>query len=290
MKYSLLLSLLIGTSLMAQEPDSSSAIFSMREAERDFAKASAATGRNAAFSEYFAERSYLYTTHWISNGKQYSRERKASPVILKWEPEFMDISSSGDFGVSTGPWEAQEYRPNTAPIATGYFLTVWKKQADGKWKVLLDGGSETPVTKNLTHRFSFPAGADKIANNISMKSAGTGSTDLLTIEKQLMSEWSKKPGPESYIPFLASNSRIQVKGHLPSADSDTIRALLGRLSKTTLWRTEGSDVASSGDLGFTYGILTTNEGKEASKGHFVRIWKKDPGTAWKIIIEMINPE
>lgn len=36
------------------------------------------------------------------------------------------LSAERNFGISTGPWEAQEYRPNTKPLVTGYFITVWK--------------------------------------------------------------------------------------------------------------------------------------------------------------------
>jgi hypothetical protein len=138
MKSILLFPLLLGASLMAQEPDSSSAIFNMREAERHFAQASVMIGRNAAFAEYFADSSAIFTDKWLTSGKQFFKDLKASPVVLKWEPEFMDISISRAFGISTGPWEAQEYRPNTAPIATGYFLTVWKKQPGADWKIVIE--------------------------------------------------------------------------------------------------------------------------------------------------------
>jgi len=108
-----------GFIFMAQEPDSSSALFSMRDAERNFARSSVMYGRNTAFVENFAEESVIFTDRWLTNGKQFSKERKPTPVVLKWEPEFMDISGSRDFGISTGPWEAQEYRPNTAPLSNG---------------------------------------------------------------------------------------------------------------------------------------------------------------------------
>ena len=131
MKSILLLPLLLATAAMAQEPDSSSALFSMRDAERNFARLSVMIGRNASFAENFADESAIFTGRWITNGKQYSKEGKSSPIVLKWEPEFMDISASRDFGISTGPWEVQEYRPNTLPLNTGYYLTVWKRQVDG---------------------------------------------------------------------------------------------------------------------------------------------------------------
>src|SRR5664280_1806953 len=109
MKTLFLLPILLTSSLLAQEPDSTSALYGMREAEKNFAKASVMIGRNAAFAEYFAEESVIFTDKWITNGKQFSKEGKPSPIVLKWEPEFMDIASSRDFGISTGPWEVQEY-------------------------------------------------------------------------------------------------------------------------------------------------------------------------------------
>jgi ketosteroid isomerase-like protein len=290
MKYTLPLFLLFTSSLMAQEPDSSSAIFSMRETERNFARASAAIGRNAAFAEYFAEKSVLFTDKWITNGKQYSKERNPSPVVLKWEPELMDISASRDFGISTGPWEAQEYRPNTAPLATGYFLTVWKKQPDGTWKVVLDGGSETPVAAKIKHGFSFPAGADKVVKACPVFKEDLLNKELCDREKQFLSAWEKTPSPASYLSYLDHGARMQLKGHLPSTDADTINSFISGFDKKLIWETVGSGAASSGDLGFTYGLLQIRDIKLVSKGHYVRIWKKLPGDSWKIVLEMINPD
>lgn len=290
MKYVLPFFLLFASSAMAQEPDSSSSLFSMRETERNFARASVAIGRNAAFAEYFAEKSVLFTDKWITNGKQFSKERKASPVVLKWEPELMDISDSRDLGISTGPWEAQEYRPNTSPVATGYFLTVWKKQSDGTWRVILDGGSETPVAANNKHTFSFPAGTDKAVKNPSYYDPGLLSEALSEREKQFLTEWEKSPISSTYISFLEPNARMQLKGHLPTINTDTINSFISGFDKKLIWETAGSGAATSGDLGYTYGLLQIRDPQPVTKGHYVRIWKKLPGTDWRIIFEMINPD
>jgi ketosteroid isomerase-like protein len=276
------------SSVMAQEPDSSSALFSMRETERNFARASAAIGRNAAFTEYFAEKSVLFTGKWINNGKQFSKESKASPVVLKWEPEYMDISDSRDFGISTGPWEVQEYRPNTAPLATGYFLTVWKKQSDGTWMVILDGGSETPPLTNSRHSFSFPAGADKAVKDPKVINIDISSKELSEREKQIQERWKESPLSSTYSLFLAPKARVQYSRHLPTTSPDTINALVRGLDKTMLWTTNGAGAASSGDLGFTYGLLQTQGDSVKVKGHYVRIWRKQPGSDWMIVLEMMN--
>src|ERR1035437_10008681 len=221
MKLNLLpLLLFLSSSAMAQEPDSSSALFSMREAERNFARESVMLGRNAAFVQNFADESVIFTDKWVTNGKQFSKDRKASPVVLKWEPEFMDISDSRDFGISTGPWEAQEYRPNTPPLFTGYFLTVWKKQSDGAWKVILDGGSTTPPLKKVLHSFSFPSGADKTIHNPPIIKNELLQKELMDRENQFVSDWGENPEAATYISFLAREVRLQLSGHLPTTNAD----------------------------------------------------------------------
>jgi ketosteroid isomerase-like protein len=288
MKAILLLPLLLASSLMAQEPDSSSALFSMREAERNFARESVMYGRNASFAENFAEESAIFTDKWLKNGKQYSKDRKASPVVLKWEPEFMDISASRDFGISTGPWEAQEYRPNTSPLATGYFLTVWKKQSGGDWMVILDAGSETPVKQGSQHSFSFPPGADKTIPVPPAINVEVSCKELLDREKQILTEWQKSRVISTYTSFLAPNARIQFNKHLPTTNPDTINVRIAHLDKTLIWKSVGVGAATSGDMGYTYGILVNSGIPDLTKGHYVRIWKKQPGANWNIVLEMIN--
>jgi ketosteroid isomerase-like protein len=278
----------MASSVIAQEPDSSSALFQMRNAEQIFARGSVMHGRNAAFIENFADESVIFTDKWITNGKQFWQERKDSPVVLKWEPEFMDIAASGDFGISTGPWEMQEYRPNTAPVSTGYFLTVWKRQPGGNWQVILDAGSVTPARSGYDHKFSFPAGADKAVLNPGIFNPTSVSAELSGIEKQMLSTWKNNLVPATYISFLKPNARMQLNGHLPTTDRDTINKWIAQLEKTVTWRSTGSGASSSGDLGFTYGYLGKKGDPEKSEGHYVRIWRKQTDGKWAIILEMMS--
>ena len=224
----------------------------------------------------------------MTNGRQFWEDRKLSPVVLKWEPEFMDISGSRDFGISTGPWEAQEYRPNTSPVSTGYFLTVWKKQSDGAWKVILDAGSTTPAPPGNNHTFSFPAGADKAVLNPGKENIESLSKELSDKEKQNLTVWKNNPVTSTYTSFLAPNVRMQLNGHLPTTNADTIKVWIGQLDKTLSWKSVGAGAASSGDLGFTYGLLEISGDPKGTKGHYVRIWRKRPGTNWNIVLEMIS--
>ena len=279
---------LLSSSVIAQEPDSSSALFQMREAERNFAKESVMVGRNASFVKNFAEESVIFTDKWVTNGRQFWKDRKLSPVVLKWEPEFMDISDSRDFGISTGPWEAQEYRPNTAPVSTGYFLTVWKKQSNGAWKVILDAGSTTPAPVGNKHTFTFPAGADKVVPVSGKENIESLVKELSDKEKQNLMAWKNNPVTSTYASFLAPEARMQLNGHLPSINADTIKAWIDHLDRSLTWKSLGAGAASSGDLGFTYGLLEIPGNQKVTTGHYVRIWKKRPGADWNIVLEMLS--
>jgi ketosteroid isomerase-like protein len=280
--------LFITSTVIAQEPDSTSAIFKMREAERNFARESIMFGRNAAFVKNFADVSVIFTDKWLTNGKQFWKNRKNAPVILKWEPEYMDIAESGDFGISTGPWEAQEYRPNTPVQSTGYFLTVWKKEATGTWKVILDAGSETPVKAKPDHVVDFPGGADKSVAKPIVVSVEKSVREILDTEKSFLMEWKKNPDVPVYLGFLEPMARMQLNGHLPATSRDSISVFIRQRDKNLNWNSMGAGAASSGDMGFTYGMLEKQGNPTTIKGHYVRIWKKHPGTKWKIALEMIS--
>jgi ketosteroid isomerase-like protein len=227
----------------------------------------------------------MFMDKWVTNSLQLWKERKTDPVVLKWEPEFMDIAASGDFGISTGPWELQEFRPNTKPLSTGYFLTVWKKQTDGIWKVILDAGVVTPVISDAPHKFLYPSGADKDIPNAPLVDTVQSNKELIEREKQLADQWEKTHQVAVFTSFLAPAARMQQNGHLPTTKGDTINSWISQRDKSMRWKPEGSGAASSGDMGYTYGVLEIQDDPVA--GHYIRIWKKTQDK-WLIAIEMAS--
>jgi ketosteroid isomerase-like protein len=73
-----------------------------------------------------------------------------SNFCLGWTPLRAEIASSGDLGYTFGGFA---YRTKTKrgidTVYYGNYITVWHKQPDGKWKFLIDGGTDTPgpITK-----------------------------------------------------------------------------------------------------------------------------------------------
>jgi ketosteroid isomerase-like protein len=63
---------------------------------------------------------------------------------LTWEPSFVDVSASGDLGYTWGRYtlNVPMTKAGAAPlIRMGTYVSIWKRQPNGAWKVVLDGGS-----------------------------------------------------------------------------------------------------------------------------------------------------
>lgn len=111
-----------------------------------------AQGGGAAFARWFAPDAVT-----LSNGK--------APVIgqaaiaasanwtpdqyqLTWTPEGGRMSASGDMGFTWGTYTGRSKdRDGTPIVTTGRYMTVWKKQPDGSWKVELDASNQGPPAK-----------------------------------------------------------------------------------------------------------------------------------------------
>jgi ketosteroid isomerase-like protein len=61
---------------------------------------------------------------------------------LTWEPLYADISVSGDLGYTYGLFAS--HTKTGKLLGRGKYVTIWKKQRDGTWKYVLDGGNEGP--------------------------------------------------------------------------------------------------------------------------------------------------
>lgn len=117
--------------------------------EARFAKDVLAKG-GAGFAEWFAEDGVA-----LGNG--------AAPLIgrvaiaksatwspkdyqLTWTPTAAALGPSGDMGYTWGHFEGHSKDANGNPVTTtGRYMTIWRKGADGEWKVVLDAGANEPA-------------------------------------------------------------------------------------------------------------------------------------------------
>lgn len=116
--------------------------------EAQFAKDVAAKG-GAGFAEWFADDGVA-----LGNGAQPLIGRVAIAKSAAWDPQVYQLTwtptearmgPSGDMGFTWGHFEGHSKDANGNPVTTsGRYMTIWRKQPDGHWKVVLDAGANEP--------------------------------------------------------------------------------------------------------------------------------------------------
>src|SRR5690349_2482728 len=105
----LTLSMLPAMSLSAQPPSSLQADFdALVETERAFSKLSVEKGIKESFVAYIADDGVLFRGGAFVQGKPWTQEHPNPPASLAWWPTQAGISSSGDLGWTTGPYEVKQ--------------------------------------------------------------------------------------------------------------------------------------------------------------------------------------
>ncbi len=118
--------------------------------DREFSALSASDGARAAFAAYLAPDAVT-----VNNGTPVVHGLEAvlagfdgwsEGTELLWRPVAADIAASGDLGFTRGDWTARVPGEDGAVSeSTGRYLSIWKRQADGAWKVILDFGNSSPA-------------------------------------------------------------------------------------------------------------------------------------------------
>jgi len=121
----------------------------MIQTDRDFAKAGAAKDLNA-FLSFVADDVRLFPDGAMATGKPALRAMweggfKDPDWSIHWAPVAGEACSAGDLGYTTGSYEMHSQGSDgKAVVRRGSYVTIWRKQADGTWKVALDIGSAAP--------------------------------------------------------------------------------------------------------------------------------------------------
>lgn len=78
---------------------------------------------------------------------------------LTWTPTDGVMGPSGDMGYTWGHFEGHSKDANGNPVTTsGRYMTIWRKQPDGSWKVVLDAGANEPVAGGDCCKLPGPGG------------------------------------------------------------------------------------------------------------------------------------
>lgn len=132
-----------GEAAPAQAPDEAAVLLQL---DRDFDAASARTGAEA-WVAYFGEHgAILQPTASPLSGPDALRAAMA-PVFatpgssLRWQPTRAEILIPRALGYTLGRYQRRRTGDDGRPmIQQGTYFTLWRKQADGSWKIAADTG------------------------------------------------------------------------------------------------------------------------------------------------------
>ena len=116
----------------------------IRNADTEWSKVAAAKQFDAAVAYYADDGSLLWPNQPILTGKEAIRKAweqmlQSPGFSISWQPVKVEAARSGDLGYSQGTYEMTMNDPKGNPVTDrGKYVTMWKKQADGSWKVVAD--------------------------------------------------------------------------------------------------------------------------------------------------------
>ncbi len=130
------------------DPSLSPGVAYLFHLEEKFAQDTAAGG-GKAFASWFADDAVTLSTGKAAVLGKINIANSANwdptQYQLTWTPQGGQMSPNGDMGFTWGHYEGTAKDRNGAPIKTaGRYMTIWKKQADGSWKVALDSSNDEP--------------------------------------------------------------------------------------------------------------------------------------------------
>ncbi len=112
--------------------------------DKEFAALSVEKGMKHAFLEYIDSNGVLLRPNSfpIIGGEavDYLLAKNDTTYKMTWRPKAADVAASGDMGYTYGTYEIKLNANDS--ILTGTYVSIWKKEGNGKWKFVLDSGNE----------------------------------------------------------------------------------------------------------------------------------------------------
>lgn len=289
--WSVVLTLAASASAQKRRAGEDAALGALVQAERSFAQTSVAKGMREAFLSFLADDALIFRPGPV-NAKEAWLARKEAPGVLSWEPVFADVSRAGDLGYTTGPWEFREKSLADKPVAHGNYVTLWRRQPDGSYKFVLDFGTDNPPPDGPAPSLHFGE-QQKIKTKPGTKVDIAAEASALRQADAAYAAEAKSDGiVKAFLKHSARDVRLHRQHSFPVAGREAARAALAANPGTLEWQPAAAHVADSADLGYTYGTYEfkpTAADKPAERGHYLKIWKRQPDGTWLVALDLMRP-
>jgi ketosteroid isomerase-like protein len=256
------------------------------DTERAFVRLAAERGFRDSFYAYFADDGIAFNPHpFRVRAALASQPSTPAPMGADWAPVYGDVSAAGDLGWNTGPlvFAGRDGQPGRH----GMFFSVWKRQRDGSFKVVLDIGSDTPAAVVPLDEPPHSSWRPPLGSSTGVDAAAARES-LLGAERAFMAEAASAGLGRAYAARLAEDARVHRPGVMPVVGRIALADWAATLGAKYRGEPLFTDVARSGELGYAWGSYEKS-GEPADAGYYARVWKKDAAGGWRIVMDTVSP-
>jgi ketosteroid isomerase-like protein len=246
------------------------------EAEKAFAKYAVDHSTKEAFLKFMDTGALVFNKGEIQKAKQTWEAKQPTNNKLIWSPSFAVISTAGDLGITTGPWELKASTdPKDTAISSGAFMTVWSKK-NNEWKWLIDIG--------ITHNMKNPrsSGVSSVELNHVERTTYDAQRYMLMAEDNFIKSYAAT-GKEAYNTVADNDIHLLNPNQLPVHGIYSLSDALVNMSGKIQFQAIGSGISKDGDIGYVYGYAMEN----GNKGNYLRVWRR-VSRKWMLIMQTLT--
>jgi ketosteroid isomerase-like protein len=140
-----------GCAPATEEAAPTATVDELMDADRAFARDTAERGLDGWVAWFSDDAARFAPAGKIARGPEAIREQDApifaDPAIrLVWEPTGGGVFDDGDHGFTVGRYDVIQSMEGSPPatLSHGSYVSIWRRDAAGGWKVILDTGSADP--------------------------------------------------------------------------------------------------------------------------------------------------
>ncbi len=243
-------------------------------AERAFAARAGEIGWIPAFREFVAPDGQLIgQAGLVAAPARLAALEDDGNRTLYWAPTYAGAARSGDLGFTTGPASFDAARTP----AIQYF-TVWRRQPDGAWRWIFDGGPGAVADPGpfLAEGAAVPT--------LPVAASGDGSAARAVAAVTALERGAANAAALSA--HLAPDAHVYRAGAPRAFDGAEAVARMRAPSAEITYRGARAEGSAAGDLVFTLGHASWLADGAAREGVYARIWQHRPG-GWAIVYDQL---
>jgi ketosteroid isomerase-like protein len=271
------------------------ALEAMADTEREFASRAMVVGWKQAFLEFFSDSAVGYDGESVGPAKEQLRANPDPPKDhqLLWEPRYGDVARSGELGYLTGPSRNILPSRNNGQPRHGVYASIWKRERDGSFRVLVDVGINTPRAATFAEGFTRAPAANRFTGELSDRTPPLGTAD------SVLNSDLRTGAARAYRGRLAPGVRFHRPLTLPVVGEAAVLRFLANQPRFDQADSRFAESAQSGDLGYTWGTwsrrLPPARGRAGAagparqeSGFYTRVWTRDRSGQWKVVLDVLN--